>query len=359
MRFNIDPDIRKAATMPSRFYTDAGLYSESIEKVFAKSWQWIGDSNLVKVPGQTHPLVLLDGCLNEPIVLTRDVEDRIHCLSNVCTHRGNLVCESGGNERYLRCRYHGRRFGLDGKFQFMPEFEDVHDFPSDSDHLPTIPFGQWEQFLFASVTPKMSLADYLKPMVERIGWMPISSFWHDPSRAREYLVNANWALYIDNYLEGFHIPFIHVALNATLDYGNYRSELFDSGSVQIGVAGDGEFAFELPENSPDFGQNIAAYYFWLYPNTMFNFYPWGLSINVVRPVSHDRTKVSFIPYVWDESKIGIGAGAALDRVEREDEVVVELVQRGLRSRLYDRGRYSPKRENGVHQFHRILASDLG
>jgi choline monooxygenase len=359
MRFHIHPDISRAETMPSRFYTESSVYEESIELIFAKSWQWIGDSDLVKVPGQIHPLTLLEGCLEEPLLLTRDLDDNVSCLSNVCTHRGNIVCEAGGNERYLRCRYHGRRFGLDGKFQFMPEFEDVAGFPSERDDLPKIPFGVWNQFYFASLHPQMTIENYLRPMIDRIGWMPISEFNYDPSRRRDYLINAHWALYIDNYLEGFHIPFIHAGLNATLDYGNYRSELFDTGNVQIGAASEGDHTFDLPTESPDYGQSIAAYYFWLYPNTMFNFYPWGLSINIVKPVSHDRTRVSFIAYVWDESKLSSGAGAALDRVEREDEVVVELVQRGLRSRLYDRGRYSPQRENGVHQFHRFLAESMG
>lgn len=358
MRFAIDPDIRRAETMPARFYTDPHIYNDSLGRVFAKSWQWIGDTEVVKVPGQTHPLILLEGSLNEPILLTRDTDDRIHCISNVCTHRGNLVCEASGNERYLRCRYHGRRFGLDGKFQFMPEFEDVENFPTEKDDLSPIPFGIWERFLFASLSPNGTLEAFLQPMAERIGWMPIRDFRHDPSRSRDYLVNAHWALYVDNYLEGFHIPFIHASLNTALDYGNYRTELFANGNVQIGIAGSSEAAFELPEDSPDSGERIAAYYFWLFPNTMFNFYPWGLSINIVKPLAHDRTKVSFITYVWDESKLDQGAGAGLDRVEREDEAIVELVQKGMRSRVYERGRYSPKRELGVHQFHRMLAQSL-
>lgn len=358
MRFAIDFDIRRAETMPARFYTDPHIYNDSLGRVFAKSWQWIGDTEVVKVPGQTHPLILLEGSLNEPILLTRDTDDRIHCISNVCTHRGNLVCEASGNERYLRCRYHGRRFGLDGKFQFMPEFEDVENFPTEKDNLSPIPFGIWERFLFASLSPNGTLEAFLQPMAERIGWMPIRDFRHDPSRSRDYLVNAHWALYVDNYLEGFHIPFIHASLNTALDYGNYRTELFANGNVQIGIAGGSEAAFELPEDSPDSGERIAAYYFWLFPNTMFNFYPWGLSINIVKPLAHDRTKVSFITYVWDESKLDQGAGAGLDRVEREDEAIVELVQKGMRSRVFERGRYSPKRELGVHQFHRMLAQSL-
>jgi choline monooxygenase len=91
---------------------------------------------------------------------------------------------------------------------------------------------------------------------------------------------------------------------------------------------------------------------------MLNFYPWGLSINVVRPLAVDRTRVSFLSYVWDESRLDQGAGAALDRVEREDEVIVESVQRGTRARLYTRGRYSPTREQGVHHFHRLLTAAL-
>ncbi len=92
---------------------------------------------------------------------------------------------------------------------------------------------------------------------------------------------------------------------------------------------------------------------------MLNFYPWGLSVNVVKPQGPDLTRVSFICYVWREDLMGAGAGAALDRVEREDEVVVEAVQRGVRSRFYDRGRFSPRREQNVHHFHRLLAQALG
>ena len=124
------------------------------------------------------------------------------------------------------------------------------------------------------------------------------------------------------------------------------------------MAQGAEDTFDLPAGSPDHGQRIAAYYFFLYPNLMFNFYPWGVSINVVRPLAVDRTKVSFLSYVWDRSRLDRGAGAGLDRVEREDESIVEAVQRGVGSRSYDRGRYSPAREQGVHHFHRLLAGDL-
>ena len=91
---------------------------------------------------------------------------------------------------------------------------------------------------------------------------------------------------------------------------------------------------------------------------MVNVYPWGISLNVVRPLAPDRTKVSFLTYVWDESKLDRGAGSGLDRVEREDEEVVESVQKGIRSRFWRGGRYSPTQEKGVHHFHRLLVETL-
>jgi choline monooxygenase len=355
---DIHPDIRQASTLPARFYTDPGVFELCRERVFARSWQFIADTDAVKVPGQVHPVTLLDGMLGEPILLTRDRDDRLHCLSNVCTHRGTVLCPGAGHEKHLTCRYHGRRFDLDGTFRHMPEFGQARDFPSEADNLPKIPFGSWGKFIFASLNPACPLADLVADMQTRVGWLPLHEFTLDPARSRDYLVHANWALYCDNYLEGFHIPYVHAGLNEVIDYGSYTTELHPLSSLQLGPAKGGEEAFDLPPTSPDHGRRIAAYYYWLFPNTMFNFYPWGLSVNVVQPLAVDRTRISFLSFVWRPDQLDRGAGAfgGLDRVEREDEAVVEAVQRGVRSRLYDRGRYSPTREQGVHHFHRLLTA---
>ncbi|MBM4112104.1 MAG: aromatic ring-hydroxylating dioxygenase subunit alpha [Phycisphaerae bacterium] len=354
----IDAEIRRAWTLPSRFYGDAATHAEVLERVFARSWQIVARDEDVRTPQQVHPCSFLDGSIDEPLLLTRDGEDRLHCLSNVCTHRGSLVAASPCRASQLRCPYHGRRFSLDGRFQSMPSFESAENFPSPSDDLPRFPAGRWGPFHFASLDPAEPFDSMIAPMRERMSWLPLDEFRFEPSRSRDYLVRANWALYCDNFLEGFHIPFVHASLNDVLDTASYDTELHSRSVLQVGVAKGGEDSFELPRDHPDAGRPIAAFWWWLFPNLMFNFYPWGLSLNIVRPLAVDRTRVSFQSWVWRPERLDSGAGAEIDRVEREDEQIVELVQRGVRSRRYDRGRYSPTREQGVWHFHRLLAGAL-
>ncbi|MDX1502034.1 MAG: SRPBCC family protein [Thermoanaerobaculia bacterium] len=350
----VDPEIRRATTPSGRIYHDDAFFRAAAERILARGWHLAGDLDRVRVPGAVLPRTLLPGALDECIVFTRDAGDELHCLSNVCTHRGSTVVQGEGVLQSLRCRYHGRRFALDGRFQSMPEFEDAQGFPRPEDDLPRVPWGSLGRLLFASVSPREPFERQVEPVLERVGWMPLDDFRLDPSRSRDYLVEANWALYCENYLEGFHIPYVHVGLAAELDYGSYETVLFDGGSVQIAYADGGEAVLPLPAGSPDHGRDVAAYYFFLFPSTMLNFYPWGLSVNAVRPLSPTRTRVSFRSYVWKPELLDRGAGAELDRVEREDEEVVEAVQVAVGSRLYPRGRYSPRRETGVHQFHREL-----
>ena len=357
-QFDIHPDIALAKTPPSWVYTDEAVFSAARARIFARSWQLVGDVSQVRVPGQVQPVTFLEGCVDEPLLLVRDRSDLLRCLSNVCTHRGMLVCEHAGVETSLRCRYHGRKFDLDGSFAFMPEFEGVAGFPGESDNLRRIQLEQWGPFLFAAMDPLTSFTEWVEPIRTRLSWLPVPQARFDPARSRDYLVNCNWALYCENYLEGFHIPFVHSGLAETLDFGSYRTELYEYSSLQLGVARGGDAAFIPPAGSPDSGLAIAGYYYWLFPNLMFNVYPWGISVNIIKPLDVERTRVSFLSYIWDASKLDAGAGSSLDRVEREDESVVEAVQRGLRSSIYERGRYSPTREQGTHHFHRLLMQCL-
>jgi choline monooxygenase len=357
--YRVEADIARASTLEARFYRDAQAWELARKRVFARSWQWLGDLGDVADAGSLAPRDLLSGVLDEPLLLSRDAAGALRCLSNVCTHRGNILVREACRAKEIRCGYHSRRFDLAGRMTFMPEFQEARDFPADSDHLPGIPFHEWAGHGFASLHPAAQIAEFLGPMRERIAWMPVADFRHAPGRDRDYEIDAHWALYVENYLEGFHIPFVHAGLNEVVDYASYATELHRYSSLQLALAKPGEAAFAPPAASPDAGRRVAAYYFWVFPNLMLNFYPWGLSVNRVQPLGMARTKVAFRSYVWDASKLDSGAGAGLDRVEMEDEAVVLAVQRGVRSRFYTRGRYSPTRERGVHHFHRLLCEFLG
>jgi choline monooxygenase len=356
--FSIDADIRRAATLPARVYRDAALFEHGREAIFRRSWQLVSDLGALKAPGTVLPATFLEGACEEPLLLTRDAADRLSCLSNVCTHRGNLLVTGAGAMTQIRCRYHGRRFALDGRFLSMPEFDEAVDFPRPADDLPRLATATWGPFVFAALDPAVPFEAWIAPLRERLAGLDFATAVLDAGRSRDYLVRAHWALYLDNYLEGFHIPYVHSSLAEVVDYGTYRTELLPHGVLQVGLARGAEDRFALPASSPDAGQAVAAYWFWLWPNTMLNVYPWGISVNVVKPLAVDRTKVTFASHVVDPTRLGMGAGGDLDRVEREDEAIVEEVQRGVRSQLYERGRYSPTRETGVHHFHRMLAAAL-
>jgi choline monooxygenase len=344
-RFDIDPDITRAWTPPGWVYTDPGVFARQRESVFAKSWQLVGDAGRLTSPGSVEPCMFLAGLLPEPLVLARDEKDGIACFSNVCTHRANLVVDAPGVLQVLRCRYHGRRFGLDGRFRSMPEFEGVANFPSPADDLPKVALGRWSRFLFAALDPATPFEAWSAPLRERIGGAHADAAQFAPERSREYEVRTNWAVYVENYLEGFHIPYVHAGLNEAVDYGSYEVHTLPHVVVQV--------ARERGSDAP------GAHYAYLWPNTMFNVYPWGFSVNVVRPEAVDRTRVAFLTWVTDPGRLETGAGAGLHAVELEDEAIVEAVMSGLGSRLYRRGRYSPRREPGVHHFHRLLAAAVG
>jgi len=358
-RFFVDKNIAKAKTIDTEVYLSEECFVEAREKIFSPSWQFIGDESIVKEAGSVSPIIFLEDYLNEPLVLTKDRENKLHCLSNVCTHRGNLLAYESCKVKNIVCKYHGRQFALDGKFISMPQFKEVENFPCDDDNLHQLQLFNWGKLLFTSLNPKIPASEFLKEMMKRMEWFPVEKLNFRSDLSKDYNVKANWALYCENYLEGFHIPFVHPSLNAVLDFSEYTTEVFKYSNLQIGIAKKGEACFDLPKSSPDYGKSVAAYYFWVFPNMMFNFYPWGISVNVVQPISVSECKVSFYTYVSDENKLNTGAGNGLDDVEHEDEEVVENVQKGIRSRFYKHGRYSVTQEKGTHHFHCLLAEFFG
>lgn len=353
----IAQNIRQAATLPSAFYRDPQWFEQSREKIFARCWHYVADVAQISRPGQVQPFTLLENVLDEPLVLSHNTDGKRYCLSNVCTHRGKVVVEAPGDMRLLRCGYHGRCFRLDGTFRSMPAFEQVEGFPTRADDLHQLPYEEWLGLCFVSPDPAVSLEEMTRPIRERLDWLPLDTLEFGEEGSVDYQVNAHWALYCDNYLEGFHIPFVHPALNQAVDFDQYAYELFPYCNLQLAIAEDNEPHFDIPEGAADYGHKVYAYYYWLFPNLMFNFYPWGLSLNVVEPLGPDRTRIRFRSYFYRDTQHNRELNR-LHQTEMEDEAVVESVQKGMKSRFYHHGRFSPTMEQGVHHFHSLLAEYL-
>jgi choline monooxygenase len=351
-RLDIDEDLRAARTPPGDFYRDPEWFRWQREALFARSWQLAPALAEAATPGDVVPFSLLAGALDEPLVAARDGAS-LRCLSNTCTHRGKELVTARATLATIRCGYHGRRFGLDGRCRAATGFDVI----ADTDHLREAAVAWWEALPFVALDPRESFEAWSADARARLASLPVERLARDPAGDRSFTVAAHWALYVENYLEGLHVPFVHPGLQGSLDLPSYRTELLARSVLQVGAAPAGDPV--LPADPARPGDRNAALYLWLFPNTMLNFYPWGLSANVVVPLAPDRTRVDYRRYLWDEAARGRGAGADLDAVEREDDDVVESVQRGMASRLYGRGRYAAGWEAGVHAFHRMVATAAG
>ncbi|MEK7269778.1 MAG: SRPBCC family protein, partial [Planctomycetota bacterium] len=193
----------------------------------------------------------------------------------------------------------------------------------------------------------------------RVGHLLREPHHEDVEGRAVYDIDANWALYVENYLEGFHVRWVHPSLSRQLDAEAYRYDLFAGGSVQVGASSTGEGAFALDAGHPDADLAVTAWYFHLFPNTFLNVYRWGLSVNVVEPRGPDRARVRYRRFVRDVAALGEGPGSNLHDVELEDDAIVASVAQGLRSRLARPGRYSLVHERAVHHFHRMYLEALG
>jgi choline monooxygenase len=166
-----------------------------------------------------------------------------------------------------------------------------------------------------------------------------------------YELNCNWKVYVDNYLEGYHLPYVHPELCNLLDYQKYVTETYQYYSLQ--------YSPFTKEDNLYRASNGAAFYYFVFPNFMLNLLPGRLQTNLVVPLAHNRTRIIF-DYFYDDldspgtQKIIRDDIEYSDRIQKEDMEICEHVQKGLQSRAYHRGRFSVKCEQGVYHFQSLL-----
>jgi len=383
--------LERACTPPAAWYTDPRVAELERAAVFARSWQLVARLDQLTQPG----CFVTANIAGEPVVVVRGRDQKLRAFYNVCRHHAaEVVTAAEGKSHNLRCPYHGWTYSLEGALRGCPEFSEVRDFDQARNGLSPVALDTWEQFVFVRLSNGgPSLREHVGSMAERVALLRLSALKFYARRT--YDLKCNWKVFVDNYLDGgYHVPHIHKGLNSVLDYQEYRIETADRYCLQsspiTSAGGEAETA------SVRGGQ--TAYYYWLYPNLMLNWYEGYLDTNLVLPLDVDHCRVIFDFYFADadpESQPGAAgphkdrsetgttstAGAAVphqdgskirptsqaercrsvavaERVQQEDIDICESVQRGLGSRSYDVGRLSVRREAGEHLFHRLLAADL-
>ena len=353
-----DPDLPldRATTIPSAWYVDARVLELERRTVFARSWQLAGRVEQVRAPGQYVTCELPGG---EPIVIVRGADEVVRGFYNVCRHHAAAVLTAAeGQASSLRCPYHGWTYSLEGALKGTPDFTGVCDFDRSANGLVPCSASPWEKWTFAGVEPQMPLDAFLgtdlRSRIERLGLDRLQ--WME---RRRYTLACNWKVFVDNYLDGgYHVPHLHKGLGSVLDYSEYRIENGDRFCVQDSpMVAEGADARTGAVRGGD-----RAYYVWIYPNFMINWYRGAMDTNLVIPRGVDETEVVFDFYFGDVSERArahnLASIAVSEQIQDEDVAICESVQRGLQSRAYDTGRLSVRREAGEHLFHRLLYTDL-
>ena len=354
--YNDSAPLAEAYTIPAPWYTDARIADLEKENLFARTWQAVARTDQLEPTGAYVTAVVA----GEPIVVVRGTDSKLRAFYNVCRHHAMIVMnEPCGRAQHLRCPYHGWTYSLEGELRGVTDFDGVCHFNRAQNGLVPLRVDTWENFIFVNLDLQAApLRDFLGPLVglaQPLGFRKLQFV-----ERRSYTLQCNWKVYVDNFLDGgYHVPHMHKGLNSVLDYTNYTIENLDrccvqSSPVSVDSSSDASAAATRKGN--------RAFYFWQYPNFMLNWYEGYLDTNLIIPLAVDRCEVIFDFYFGDTSEsqmpyIRESIGVS-ERVQQEDIVICEGVQRGLGSRAYNAGRLSVRRETGEHLFHRLLARDL-
>lgn len=339
--------LAQAKTIPSRWYTAPEVYEWDNNAIMASTWQLVGHLGQLQTPGD----VLKATVAENPVMVVRTEAGLLKGFYNVCRHRGGpLLKENGTGCKQFRCNYHSWTYDLDGTLKGIPEFEGVENFEPEAFGLRPVQVETWENLVFINLNENPTpLATVFEGISDRI--LPIDLQALTFYGQVRYTLACNWKVYVDNYAEGYHINQVHPELAQLVDYKQYTTELSPWYSLQ-------HSPLRADDNVYGIGVGEIFYYF-VFPNLMLNIMPNRLQVNLIVPLSHDRTEVIFDYFYRDitseaAQKLIREDWAYSELVQQQDIDICERVQQGLASRAYDQGRLSVKRESGVHHFQNLL-----
>jgi choline monooxygenase len=351
-------ELRRGRTLPAEWYTDPTLFAREQERIFASSWNYAGRVEQVANAGD----FLTTRVGDVPVVIVLDEAGALRAYANVCRHRGSeVVLGQCGNRRTLQCHYHAWTWGLDGALRAAPNCEEQAGFNKADYPLAPLALDTFGRFIFINTgSPSCSLAETLGqlPAIVRSSGAEVDSLVF--RERREYSIQANWKVVVENFLECYHCAVSHPGFADLIDLNRYQVTCYDRCSIQRGPLK----AVSRAVSNRGFGAEGGreGIYTYLWPNFMLNIYPGAgnASTNLVVPIDEHHC-LAVYEFFFAQSMPEEEQRAMvefIDQVQREDIVIVESVERGLRSGFYKQGQLILSRENGIQHFQRLVFSAL-
>ena len=341
-----------AHTMPGRYYNAPEVLAEEQQTIFGRHWIAVGRATSLPQPGD----YLVAEVAGESIIVVRDKANELRAFYNVCRHRGTRLCEehAGRFSGSIQCPYHAWTYGLDGRLIGAPHMQEVEGFDKSAFPLHAVPLEVWEGFLFINLSPAPApFPAAFAPMIGRFSRYRLAGL--TTVRRIEYDVQANWKLVMQNYSECLHCPTIHPELSTKLPYTSGANDLIEGaflgGYMEIKAPNESatmsgrRCALPLGELPAD--DEHRAYYYTLFPAMMLSLHPDYAVFYTVTPVAVTQTRVVCEWMVNPAAPQAAGydikdAEEFWDRTNRQDWHICEQSQRGVSSRVYQPGPYSPR-----------------
>jgi choline monooxygenase len=343
--------------LPRGAYTSEAFLALEAERVFARNWAFVEFAHALPGPGDMVPLTLA----GLPILLVRDKTGGVQAFHNVCRHRGHsLVDKPCRGKKFIICPYHAWRYGLDGGLKATPHFAGYHDstptgFQAADHGLKPIRVGVWHDWIFVNLDGQAPpLADSMAPLAAQLEGLDFAKV--TPLVTLDFgVVQANWKFLVENFVEPYHVPFVHSRSASGQPLGDHR--MIIDGAC-FGCAVD---VAEAPAKKRTDALAMSSRYLALFPNFIFGrYFPDELGVYVTLPEGPGRTRQRrAIYHVGDDPPDAAtleGLKRLWSKVHGEDHAMVEGLQRGRASPvLDDGGLLSPHWETAIRHFHKLIA----
>jgi choline monooxygenase len=371
-----------ASTLIPDAYTSPDFHELERERVFARSWVPVCVTDELAQPG-SFVVVEVAGI---SVIVCRNRAGELRAHHNVCRHRGTRICaeERGRVERFFQCPYHAWAYDLDGACLGTPLFTPGAGIPPDqegifdmsgvqafdrAEHgLYPVRVDSWGCLVFLCLDLEgPPLADELGDLPERLAGYRLDE--HRLLRRVEYEIEANWKLVAENFMEYYHLPWVHpglVKVSPMKAHHRWQGTGMYVGFCTSPIAAntdDGGWEGLPALSRLDADDANSARFVWLFPNVAINALPNHTFLLLPRPAGPVRS--SEVAYLLTHPESRERAGDALeaaterllafwDEVNREDIGIVERVQQGLADESYTGGRMCYRFEESVHRFQNML-----